>query len=370
MRQNNTMAQVVGYSRAKSYAIIAEHADTKLSSDFLTAIGDAKDEGNYRQLIEWFGTHYAYAVTYGASAKMTRDISTEVFSQALTETEGNRFEAEALVVGSSIGGFNEGMSSVGTRTAGEIGNEGGQFISVGGNGSWDSSGYAGGDRVAPILLDSRPLDELLNPINFPDQPDVYTRVRAELAQAINGYLAGQTRPLSNECLISKVSFTPPPPEKEEEPVKVEPIEEWHIYVRQMNCTKLGPGTTNAASGNVTISGVGHKPGFAQQKKLRVDCQWKKTNKSVYDYAISDSTPGLLVLRGTRAQMKQYKLSFDFAWQYEGATRGKIRTDKRSLNNTPMQGSGLAPNKSHTTTWVIGPNGRPELRLYLRVKRIK
>ncbi len=370
MRQNNTLAQVVGYSRAKSYAIIAEHADTKLSSDFLTAIGDAQEEGSYRQLIDRFGTHYAYAVTYGANAKMTRDISTEVFSQALTETEGNRFDAEVQVVGSSIGGFNEGMSSVGTRTAGEIGNEGGRFVAVGGNGSWDSGGYSRGDRVAPILLDLRPLDELLNPINFPNQPDVYTRVRAELAQAINGYLAGQTRPLSNERLISKVSWTPAPVDPEPEPEKVEPIEEWHVYVREITCTKPGPGMTNAASGNITISGTGHKPGFAQQKKLRVACKWKKANKSTYNYAISDSTPGLLVLRGTRAQMKQYKLSFDFAWQYEGAARGKVRTDKRSLNSTPMQGSGLAPNKSHTTAWVIGPNGRPELRLYLRVKRIK
>ena len=66
--------------------------------------------------------------------------------------------------------------------SGEFGNEGGRFIAVGGNGSWDSGGYSRGDRVAPILLDLRPLDELLNPINFPDQPDIYTRVRAELEQ--------------------------------------------------------------------------------------------------------------------------------------------------------------------------------------------
>jgi hypothetical protein len=370
MRQNNTLAQVVGYSRAKSYAIIAEHADSKLSSDFLTAIGDAKDEGNYRQLIDRFGTHYAYAVTYGASAKMTQDISTEAFSQALIEEQGNRFEAEARVVGSSIGGFNEGMSSVGNRTAGEIGNEGGRFVAVGGNGSWDSGGYSRGDRVAPILLDLRPLDELLNPINFPDQPEVYTRVRAELAQAINGYLAGQTRPLSNERLISKVTWTPAPVEPEPDPEKVEPIEEWLVYVRHIDCTKPGPGTTNGASGSVTISATGPRSDFAPQKQLKVDCKWKESKRSTYSYGGGGNIPGLLRLRGTRAEMKQYRLNFDFSWQYDGAVRGKNRTDKRSLNSTPMQGSGLAPDKSHTTTWVIGPNGRPQLKLYLRVKRIK
>ncbi len=370
LRQSNSIAQVVGYSRAKSYAIIVEHGDTKLSRDFLTAVGDAQDEGDYQQLIERFGTHYAYAVTYGANAKMTRDISSEAFSEAMTEEQGNKFEAEAKIVGSSIGGFNESMSSMGNRTAGEIGNEGGRFVAVGGNGSWDSGGYARGDRVAPILLDLRPLDELLNPINFPDQPDVYTRVRAELAQSINRYLAGQARPLSNERLIERVSYTPPPPEPEPEPEKIEPIEEWHVYVRYLNCTKPGPGTTNGASGNITISATGPRPGFAQQKRLSVDCKWKQNNRSTYSYSISDNTPGLLILRGTRAEMKQYRLSFDFAWQYNGAVRGKNRNSKRALNNTPMQSAGLAADKSHTTTWVIGPNGRPELKLYLRVKRIK
>lgn len=369
MRQSNSVAQVIGYSRAKSYAIIVEHGDTKLSRDFLTAVGDAQEEGNYQQLIERFGTHYAYAVTYGASAKMTRDISTEAFSQAMVEEQGNRFEAEARIVGSSIGGFNESMSSMGNRTAGEIGNEGGRFVAVGGNGSWDSGGYARGDRVAPILLDLRPLDELLNPINFPDQPDVYTRVRAELAQSINRYLAGQARPLNNERLIERVRYTPPPPEPEPEPEKVEPIEEWLVYVRHINCTKPGIGTTNSASGNITISATGPRPGFAPQKTLNVDCKYKKNERTTYSYSGSN-TPGLLRLRGTRAEMKQYRLNFDFAWQYNGAVRGKNRNNKRSLNSTPMQSAGLAPDKSHTTTWVIGPNGRPELKLYLRVKRIK
>ncbi|MBE5075029.1 hypothetical protein IM511_12100 [Erythrobacteraceae bacterium E2-1 Yellow Sea] len=368
MRQSNTVAQVVGYSRAKSYAIILDHSESKLSSGFLTAVGDAQREGRYQNLIDQFGTHYAYAVTYGASAKMTRDISSEAFESVLSETEGDKLEGEVRILGSSIGGFNESMNSRVEGYSGAFGNEGGRFIAVGGNGSWDSGGYSRGDRVAPILLDLRPLDELLNPINFPDQPDIYTRVRAELALAINQYLAGQARPLSNERLISKVSYTPPPPEPEPEPAV--PVEEWHVYVRTIGCTKPGPGTTTGASGDIRISGSGHANAFAGSMELSTGCKWRDDLSRTYDYRISDNTPGLMILRGTREQLRSYTLNFDFNWRYTGATNGRTRADKRSLTSTPLQGSGLAVGKSHTTQWKFGPKGRPEITLHLRVKRIK
>ena len=132
MRQNQSVAQVVGYSRAKSYAILVDHAQTRLSADFLTAVGDAQNEGGYRELIDRFGTHYAYAVTYGASAKMTRDITNEAFSETLSETEGDRLEGEARLLGSSIGGFTEGMRTGVNSSGRSIGNEGGRFVAVGG----------------------------------------------------------------------------------------------------------------------------------------------------------------------------------------------------------------------------------------------
>lgn len=370
MRNSRSVAQVVGYSRAKSYAIVAEHADLKLSDDFLTAVVDAKHDGDFGALIRRFGTHYAYAVTYGANAKMTQDISEEAFQTVLAETEGDHREAEARYLGSSIGGFDESMRSGVDETSGQIGNEGGRFVAVGGNGSWDSGGYARGDRVAPILLDLRPLDELLNPINFPDQPDIYTRVRAELAQSINRYLAGQARPLSNERLISKVTYVPLPPEPEPLVEEGPPIEEWHVYVRRITCLKPGIGTTNAAFGDISISAVGPTNGFAQSKELRVKCERKSAGSKTYSYRISPNTPGLMILRGTREQMNQYLLNFDFNWRYQGAVRGKGRNDQRSLNTTPLQTGRLSVGQSDTTKWVIGPKGRPEVTLYLRVKRIK
>ena len=366
MRQSKSVGQVVGYSRAKSYAIVLDHANAKLSGDFITAITDAQREGDYRYLIQRFGTHYPYAVTYGSSAKMWKDISQEAFSSALGTSEGNRAEAEIQVVGSGISGFQESKSEVRDSTGGQLSNDNGRFIAVGGNGSFDSGGFSRGDRVAPILLDLRPLDELLNPINFPDQPDIYTRVRSELGQAINGYLAGQARPLSNERLISNVAWSPPPPD--DEPEAVEPIEEWHVYVRHMKCNKTHIGTTVEAEGTIRILATGPRSNFAKEKTLKVRCELKKKHSETYDYRVAENEPGLLILRGTRAEIQQYRLKFDFNWSYNAKRiDGKPRLESRELNNTPMQRSGLPVDDSHTTNWTFRNGKQPEVTLSLRVK---
>ena len=367
MRQSNSIGQVVGYSRAKSYAIVLDHANSKLSGDFLTAVTDAQRDGDYRYLISRFGTHYPYAVTYGSSAKMWKEISTEAYSSALSKSEGSRVEAEVQVVGSGINGFDESRSEVRDSNGGQLSNDNGRFIAVGGNGSFDSGGFSRGDRLAPILLDLRPLDELLNPINFPDQPDIYTRVRAELGLAINGYLAGQTRPLSNERLISKVSYVQPEPEPEVEQ-EVEPIEEWHVYARNLRCNKTHIGTTVEVEGTIRILGTGPRSAFSREKKLKVKCEYKKKHSKTYDYQVSENEPGLLILRGTRSQMEKYNLKFEFNWSYNAKRiDGKSRQNSRDLNSTPMQRGGLPVGESNTTYWTFRNGKQPEVRLGLRVK---
>lgn len=366
MRQSKSVGQVVGYSRAKSYAIVLEHANVKLSGDFNTAIADAQRDGDYRYLIQRFGTHYPYAVTYGSSAKMWKDISQESFSSALGRSEGNRAEAEVQVVGSGIGGFQESKSEVRESTGGQLSNDNGRFIAVGGNGSFDSGGFSRGDRLAPILLDLRPLDELLNPINFPDQPDIFTRVRAELGQAINGYLAGQTRPLSNERLIANVGWTPPPPE--DEPEAADPIEEWHVYVRTMKCDKTHLGTTVEAEGTIRILATGPRAAISRERKIAVKCEYKKKHSQTFSYQPREGEPGLLILRGTREELKQYNLKFEFNWKYKAKRiNGKPRQDSRELTGTPLQSGGLPVDESHTTNWTFRNAKQPEVTLGLRVE---
>lgn len=372
MRENQSVGQVVGYSRAKNYAIIVDPANTKLSADFLTAVGDAQIEGRYDTLIERFGTHYAYAVTYGASAKMWRDVRSDDFAEVLSETNGDKTQGELQVFGSSVGGFQESLNSGLSGSSGSMSDERGYFYAVGGNGSYDSSSFARGDRLAPILLDLRPIDELLNPINFPNQPDVYTRVRTELALAVNRYLASRQRVLSSDRPIERITMKTPPPEPEPVVDKGPPIEEWLVYVRHINCRKVGLGTTNRVSGTIRISGTGGaRGGFAQAKELAVDCEKGGNGKrETYGYNRRENEPGLMILRGTREELKRYDLRFDFNWRYGGVTNGKNRSSSRTLTSTPLQINGLEPDTSDTTTWTVSPKNRPVVKLYLRVKRIK
>ena len=61
------------------------------------------------------------------------------------------------------------------------------FTAVGGNGSWSEAGFASGDAHYPILADLRPIDELLSPIYFPGERDIYGEARRGLARAIEDY---------------------------------------------------------------------------------------------------------------------------------------------------------------------------------------
>lgn len=316
LRNSRSVAQVVGYSRTKSYAIILDHAEAKLSASFLTAVGDAQLEGRYDELIERFGTHYAYAVTYGANGKMTRDISTEAFQNTLAVSKGNRIEGEASVLGSSIGGFSDSMRGNLNTSSGSVTNEHGTFEAVGGNGSWNEGGFARGDRVVPILLDLRPLDELLNPINFPDKPDVYTRVRTELALAINRYLARNAQPLSDDRLITDVAYVPlPEPNPIIEP-RPERQQEWHVYIKSIDCIKARWDGKQGYEGTVTIKVIGGGTETAQTRRLEGTCKKRSTTRAAYRYNRQTAQEGLLVLRGTQSELANRKIRVTYEWDYK------------------------------------------------------
>lgn len=367
LRQHKMVGQLVGYSRAKSYAIVLEHANAKLSSSFLTAVADAQRSGDYAALIERFGTHYPYAVTYGAAAKMTQDISEEGFSSALSESKGVRVEAEAQLVGSSVGGFVESMRGGLRGTSGRIGNEGGRFVAVGGNGSWDSGGYARGDRVAPILLDLRPLDELLNPINFPDSPEIYTSVRTALAKAINIYLAANSKQPSHDRLISRVAFVAPPPKEEEitEPAG-EKEQEWHIYIKSVDCIKAAFDGKYGVEGNATLQVISGGTESAQDRRLEASCKKKSTTRTAYKYNARSKQEGLLILRGTPSELRNRTIRVAYAWDY---VPGWKKTTTR-LDIFLRDYLSLAAGKYREIRKKVTKKRNPDLSLQIRVRRVR
>ena len=193
MRENQFSSRAVGYSMTKKYAIVVDHPYIELSNDFRAAIEDARRYGDediryYEDIITKFGTHYPYAVTYGANAELSVELSESETYERLDIGASARVEGEVEAVKGAVSGYAAAAAELGTATSNMTGEERSMFRAVGGNGSWDEKGYAAGERAAPILLDLRPLDQLLNPLNYPGQPEVYEGVRTKLRAKIKDYL--------------------------------------------------------------------------------------------------------------------------------------------------------------------------------------
>jgi len=204
MRQSQSVAQAIAFSRSKQYALVVDHPYITLSDAFVDAVEDARRHGRYETLIERFGTHFAYAVTYGAAAKVTQSFTEKSYTERASRDVGFGVNGGASVFGIGGSAHVSKLTGKSTSTSGTIGNEGATFVAVGGNGSWDQNGYSAGTTPYPILLDLRLLHELLNPMNFPGEPEIYVTVRRNLERAVSTYLAQYASSLSAESLLPEI----------------------------------------------------------------------------------------------------------------------------------------------------------------------
>lgn len=188
MREGAAHSIAAGFARHKIYALVLDKPFVRLSDEFVDAVEDARRYDRYDELIERFGTHYPYAVTYGSAAKMTAEFTENTvasWEQASQDVNTN--------AGLAIGGFGASISAGRFEENREQNEqlqraESTNFEAVGGTGSFSQEGMASGTPY-PILADLRPLHELLSPLNFPGEPEVYTEVRSKLREAIASYLA-------------------------------------------------------------------------------------------------------------------------------------------------------------------------------------
>ncbi len=367
LEESASVAQAIGYSRYKKYALVLDMPFVELSDAFVDAVEQARVHHRYQALIDKFGTHYPYAVTYGSSGQLTFDITTETYKEMLREKSSFGIEAGGGYAGVVAAKASYGQSSSTTEgSASTVSSENFQFFAVGGNGSWDEKGFSAGEQAYPILLDLRPIWELLNPMTFPGEPEVYQTVRKNLRLAIDRYLGSfaQSAPLS--------ASTKPLPTLE--PEKVEPVEEWHVYVRQAWCTGDGVGKVKRAIGEVTI----HQ-GDAKTRTRRIDVECKKNyDDAIYSYKYTD--PMLLRIIGTRSAIEQMKVTFDMKWKYDGTLWGQewnrpdvldpFGTSEHPLRSTRGGGPRLAVGKRKDYVWTVGKDKWPDLRVRLRFKRIR
>ncbi|MEP3051014.1 MAG: MAC/perforin domain-containing protein [Erythrobacter sp.] len=197
MRSAKATSIMLGMARHKTYTIVLDQPFTRLSDGFVAAVEDARRHGRYDELISKFGTHYPYAVTYGSAAMAVNEFSEETISN--WSAEGNEVTANAKTAIKGVNIEVSGSRYESNETSNEFFEQASYstFQAVGGTGSYDQNGHATGSVPAPILADLRPLHELLNPLNFPGEPEVYTEVRENLRAAIEAYLAANARVPSN-----------------------------------------------------------------------------------------------------------------------------------------------------------------------------
>ncbi|MEL7446692.1 MAG: MAC/perforin domain-containing protein [Pseudomonadota bacterium] len=212
MAEGEAYSHASGFARHKLYALVLDRPFARLSDEFVDAVEDARRYGRYDELIERFGTHYPYAVTYGSGATMSLEFSEQTVSQW-----GSNMQEVNAQAGVAIGGF--GVSVNGGRyTESNESNERFEshtdkyFKAVGGTGSFSEEGHSTGPTPYPILADLRPLHELLNPLNFPGEVEVYTEVRERLQQEIASYLAQFGQELTDVAPVLTEQYTVTPRE--------------------------------------------------------------------------------------------------------------------------------------------------------------
>ncbi len=204
MRRSSSVSQAVGFSRQKQFALVRDYAQSELDPFFRDTIVSAVQMGRFDQVISAYGTHYPHATTYGASGQVRHTTNASGFQNMFSNASSQSYEGggKFLIaeVNASGGSSRQNTSSFETST--EYGRA--FFDAVGGNGSWNEGGFSAGPTAYPILMDMRPLDELLNPINFPGQPEIYEGGKQAFARAIDAYLVRAGRRLDRTSLRPEI----------------------------------------------------------------------------------------------------------------------------------------------------------------------
>jgi hypothetical protein len=255
---------------------------------------------------------------------MSMDLDESAYATRIASSTSFSANAGATIYGASGEVNVSEQAGKSTGMKGTMAEEKVTFVAVGGNGSWDQAGYSAGEDHYPILLDLRPISELLNPMNFPGQPEVYVTVRKNLQVAIERYLAAfpAENPISTEDWTAGIEPAAPP--------TVVPEEKWYVYVRQIWCGGIGSGRIKTAlADKLEITGAvsgGSRVSTIKTNGMETECKFKNERKK-FDYA--SSSPGLLVLRGTRREMNGASVDVNLRWFYNSRNK-KERNDSRTF----------------------------------------
>jgi len=140
MKESNVVGTVVAYSRQKTMALVFNGGEVALSDRFVDLIYRIErlgpdDKEALDELIRTFGTHYPYAITFGANAKLTKSISRKAYTRALKSDRSFKQNASAGAYGVKLSATYGELNGTSSASSDSFETEDATFVAVNGNGS-------------------------------------------------------------------------------------------------------------------------------------------------------------------------------------------------------------------------------------------
>lgn len=375
LSKSKSVSQALGFSRQKQFALIRDHAQSELDGFFRDDVIRAVETGDFRYLIDTYGTHYSYATTYGSRAQL-RSTATATGYRNLVGNSSSESSSKSANLLIAEGSSEENTSSE-IKSGFERKTQYGEaiFSAVGGNGSWNEQGYSSGATPYPILTHMRPLSELLNPMNFPKRPGVFRQGRKAFQQAIDNYLISAARLLETRSLLPEII----------------PTQKWTMRALSLDCYSSG-------------SGEGNRPVIQLQGSMRLGLRYGRessrvvfnvTSKKGYrrifcdgtQHKATDQTP--YVIEGTAQEIAQatWRVRTNFSevdfgspikalrtYAQGGAAQAlwpdKIYEGQEGWFSMPNESELNSAGKVVRTYPVPIGAGQPDLRLRVEFARVK
>jgi hypothetical protein len=164
------------------------------------AVDNTVQDADYDRFVEKYGTHYAYAMRFGASYVYTRHYSSSEMTSKFSAGVSLKEEAKANFAGVVKLGASLSLDTQSSQShTDDASLEKGELTTVGGDPGKDSLQL--GEKSVPLLVDLRPIVDLINPVLFapatndrdmtaftPSLLDaVHTKVKAGIHDAVRRY---------------------------------------------------------------------------------------------------------------------------------------------------------------------------------------
>lgn len=172
------------------YALVLDKSKARLSDGFTETVDqmvtDIRNgiDPDYAGFIESFGTHYAYAVTYGGMAYLDIVRKDTSLSKSIQTKVGVEAKADAVIDIFSLGGSGSYQETLKDKFGEDKSIETIRFKTIGGNISKGQGWSLARGEEVPILLDLRLVSELFSPTFF-DDPIIWTTLRAGIRKEID-----------------------------------------------------------------------------------------------------------------------------------------------------------------------------------------